>query len=219
MSMQWFRFYHEVLDDPKVQNLPPEDFKFWVNLLCLACRRNGKIPNLNDIAFGLRMELNACRTVVERLSNAGLIDTLNGGANGYHYAVHSWDKRQYKSDTSTTRVKRFRERFRNVDVTASETPPDTDTEQIKKKPSKKENPPSSDRGSRLPPDWMPSEHLEWKTEIEKFRDYWTSQPGIKGVKTDWNATWRNWIRRTKEKNPMPVDRPSRIGHIPSRNFV
>ena len=219
MSLQWFRFYHEVLDDPKVQNLPPEDFKFWVNLLCLVCRRNGKIPDLKEISFGLRVPENACRTVLERLSNAGLIDTRNGGPNGVHYAVHSWEKRQYKSDTSTDRVKRFRERYRNVSVTANETPPDTDTEQIKKKPSKKESLPSAARGTRLPPDWMPTEHLEWKTELEKFKDYWAAQPGLRGVKSDWPATWRNWIRRTKEKNLKPIDRPNRIGHIASRNFV
>ncbi len=35
-------------------------------------------------------------------------------------------------------------------------------------------------------------------ELEKFRDYWTAQPGQKGVKTDWSATWRNWARRAVE---------------------
>jgi len=128
MSLQWFRFYHEVLDDPKVQSLSPEDFKFWVNMLCLACRRNGKIPNLKDISFGLRITTDACQTVLERLSNAGLLDRANGGADGYHYAVHGWNKRQYKSDTSTERVKRFRKRFRNDAVTAYETGPDTETD-------------------------------------------------------------------------------------------
>ena len=33
--MNWFRFYHGALHDPKVQSLRPELFKFWVNLLCL----------------------------------------------------------------------------------------------------------------------------------------------------------------------------------------
>jgi phage terminase Nu1 subunit (DNA packaging protein) len=28
-----------------------------------------------------------------------------------------------------------------------------------------------------------------------FVDYWIAQPGQKGVKTDWDATWRNWMRR------------------------
>jgi hypothetical protein len=31
--------------------------------------------------------------------------------------------------------------------------------------------------------------------FDGFRDYWIAQPGQKGVKTDWTATWRNWVRR------------------------
>ena len=122
--MNWFRFYHEALDDPKVQKLDPPDFKIWVNLLCLACRHDGKLPPLEDIAFALRLDLIACRSVLDRLSIATLIDTPKGGAIGWRYAIHGWDKRQYKSDTSTDRVKRFRERSETV----SETPPDTDTD-------------------------------------------------------------------------------------------
>lgn len=36
-------------------------------------------------------------------------------------------------------------------------------------------------------------------EWEKFSDYWAAQPGQKGVKADWLATWRNWIRRNSEQ--------------------
>ena len=62
-------------------------------------------------------------------------------------------------------------------------------------------------GSRLPPDWQPSDEdkdfatksgVPWNSEAEKFRDYWSAQAGAKGRKTDWTATWRNWIRRAAE---------------------
>lgn len=33
--------------------------------------------------------------------------------------------------------------------------------------------------------------------FDSFRDYWVAQPGQKGVKTDWFATWRNWVRNQK----------------------
>lgn len=121
---RWFRFYEGALDDPKVQTLSGDDFKAWVNILCVACRQNGTLPNVAALAFMLRMDENACQTLVERLVNAGLIDRRNGGVNGAHYAPHGWDKRQYKSDGSSGRVKRFRERSKPV----TETPPDTDTE-------------------------------------------------------------------------------------------
>ena len=126
--LAWFRFYHEALDDPKVQCLDGDTFKHWVNLLCLCCRNGGLPRNVSQIAFSLRVPETVCLTVLERLSNAGLLDRANGGADGYHYAVHGWDKRQYKSDTSTERVKRFRKRFRNDAVTAYETGPDTETD-------------------------------------------------------------------------------------------
>ena len=64
------------------------------------------------------------------------------------------------------------------------------------------------RGSRLPKDWVPDTELaEWskaeRTDLDlrkvlmEFRDYWTSVAGQKGVKLDWDATWRNWVRNQK----------------------
>jgi hypothetical protein len=32
-------------------------------------------------------------------------------------------------------------------------------------------------------------------EAAKFRDYWLGVAGKQGTKLDWEATWRNWIRR------------------------
>lgn len=71
---------------------------------------------------------------------------------------------------------------------------------------------SAAKGGRLSPDWIPSPELEAWTqseapglhvprEVEKFRDYWLAQPGQKGVKLNWDATWRNWIRRNADSKP------------------
>ncbi|MEX7470162.1 hypothetical protein AB4Z39_10665 [Mycobacterium adipatum] len=68
---------------------------------------------------------------------------------------------------------------------------------------------SASRGSRIPDGWVPSPdviaqmrsdhpHIDHKVEHEKFLDYWRAQPGAKGRKSDWDATWRNWIRRAAE---------------------
>jgi predicted transcriptional regulator len=116
--------YDELLDDPKVQRLPAEDFRGWVNLLCLASRNDGKLPSLTDISFALRETLDTVSTLVERLRSAGLIERRSGGADGAYDAPYRWKERQYKSDTSTGRVKRFRERSKTV----AETPPETETE-------------------------------------------------------------------------------------------
>lgn len=71
---------------------------------------------------------------------------------------------------------------------------------------------TSKSGTRLPKDWTPSPELaDWTrreapaaanpTELETFRDYWTAQPGVRGRKLDWDATWRNWARRTNKTAP------------------
>lgn len=41
---------------------------------------------------------------------------------------------------------------------------------------------------------------------EKFADYWRQQPGVKGRKSDWSATWRNWIRTETERSPPAAPR-------------
>jgi hypothetical protein len=48
--------------------------------------------------------------------------------------------------------------------------------------------------------------------FDEFRDYWIAQPGQKGVKTDWDATWRNWVRR---QNAQKASRP--VIDIDARN--
>lgn len=45
-------------------------------------------------------------------------------------------------------------------------------------------------------DWDNADVL---AEFEVFKDHWIAQPGSKGVKTDWLATWRNWCRRSFRK--------------------
>jgi hypothetical protein len=39
--MKWLRLYSDVVSDPKVQRLPGEKFKAWVNLLCVASQHDG----------------------------------------------------------------------------------------------------------------------------------------------------------------------------------
>lgn len=74
----------------------------------------------------------------------------------------------------------------------------------------------------LPEEWEPreqdwaimAEHFPWvdlKKQTYSFRDYWTSQPPSKAKKTDWDATWRNWIRRAADYN-KPKEEPRTPRH-------
>lgn len=71
--------------------------------------------------------------------------------------------------------------------------------------------PPDPRGSRLPDDWALSDAVrEWsiaearappdliEREVAKFRDYWRAKAGKDGRKSDWNAAWRNWLRKAME---------------------
>jgi hypothetical protein len=79
---------------------------------------------------------------------------------------------------------------------------DTDTDTEKKRLGTT----ARSKGTRLPPDFAPDmkfaeEHGCGRMEFDKFRDYWDAVPGQKGVKLNWNATWRNWCRNAR---PSPV---------------
>ena len=62
----------------------------------------------------------------------------------------------------------------------------------------------------VPDDWIDfcnqeRPDLDPRKTFDAFRDYWIAQPGSKGVKADWTATWRNWIRNTRvSPNSQPA---------------
>jgi len=85
-----------------------------------------------------------------------------------------------------------------------ETETETETEREAEKKTEKRQ--KSNRGSRLPvdfvlpEDWIAFCQQERKDLIpakvfEEFKDYWISVPANKATRTDWLATWRNWVRR------------------------
>lgn len=124
----WLRLYVDVVNDPKVQKLAGNLFKTWVNLLCVAAKNEGNLPDTEECAYCLRTTTGRTDKAIQELIEAGLIDRTETGLR-----PHNWDGRQYRSDVSTPRVQRFREKHRNVSETVNETPPDradteTDTE-------------------------------------------------------------------------------------------
>ena len=72
-------------------------------------------------------------------------------------------------------------------------------------------------GSRLSGDWaLPDDWFAWTIEQgltpqeaydteARFRDYWIAVAGSKGVKLDWAATWRTWIRRNIDSKPKKIE--------------
>jgi hypothetical protein len=44
--------------------------------------------------------------------------------------------------------------------------------------------------------------IDVREETPKFCDYWRAMPGQRGVKLDWLATWRNWMREAQSRLPV-----------------
>ena len=72
---------------------------------------------------------------------------------------------------------------------------------------------TGNRGTRLPEGWTPAwsqanldveaasglTAAQLADQLDRFRDYWRGVAGAKGLKRDWDATWRNWVRRAVDK--------------------
>lgn len=94
---------------------------------------------------------------------------------------------------------------------------------LEKEKEKESKPKSRDAtATRLPADWKPDDvgiafckaerpDLNAESVADRFRDYWTAQPGAKGRKTDWPATWRNWVRN---ENAQKVAAQKQISDSP-----
>lgn len=219
-QIKWLRLYAEAVDDEKLRLLAFEDRWHFVALLC--CKAQGLLdpgdPLMRrKVAVKLGLAIRELEEAARRLEEVGLVDaeTLQPLA---------WDKRQFKSDDSTERVRAYRERMKrqgNVSATAQETETETETEEERERDANK--PPRSPRGSRLPADFPTDAEIAFcrqeRPDLDaallaaKFRDYWLGVPGAKGRKLDWPATWRNFVRSEFSRAPPARASPSRSDRL------
>lgn len=80
--------------------------------------------------------------------------------------------------------------------------------------------PRGGKGTRIPEpfvvdeamkDWAVERHMQpqWVVrQTERFVNYWTAMAGAKGVKTDWRATWRNWLLKAQDDAPATGPAPT-----------
>lgn len=130
--LPWFRLYTEIIDDEKLGLLAFEDRWHFVALLCL--KGKGVLDTESDLEMlrrkvALKMGLTCAEleNVAKRLSRMKLIDFET-------FQPIAWNDRQMQSDSSSERVKAYRERMKqgskqdmeqakrdgNVSVTAQE---------------------------------------------------------------------------------------------------
>ena len=133
--MDWFRLYGEFATDPKVQMLSEAMQRRLVMLFCLECSNGIETFHVTEretsIAFALRITEEALAETKEVFVRKGFIND--------DWTLCNWSKRQYVSDSSTARVKAYREK-KKAEAKRTETLPKrssnapeqnrTDTEQI-----------------------------------------------------------------------------------------
>ena len=168
----WIKLHKELLNDRAYMTLPTASKALAPLLWLLASEsKDGTFDaSLDELTFRLRMPESDIKTGLKHLIDKGFfVDDSNVLADRYQDAI-----------------------------------PETETEGESETKTEKSR--TATRGSRLPANWVPNKELaEWsKAErpdldlrkvLEEFRDYWTSVAGSKGVKLDWDATWRNWVRK------------------------
>jgi hypothetical protein len=99
-GLPWFRRYCEFAFDPKVQAMSETLQRRFIMFLCL--KGNGDIPGLNDVQLSgaLRISIDELQKTQKEFVSLGIITE--------NYDIPKWDERQYHSDSSTERVKKYR---------------------------------------------------------------------------------------------------------------
>lgn len=130
-KLQWWRAYSRMIDDDRLRLVAFEDRWHFVALCCLKCEGllDDQDPDLRmrRVAVKMGLQLRDLEEVHRRLFEVGLIDE--------NMSPKAWDELQYKSDTSSERVRKHRAKTKaskvkrpcNVSVTAPETETDTET--------------------------------------------------------------------------------------------
>lgn len=136
MANPWFRMYSEFSHDPKVQMMSEAMQRRYMMFMCLRCSNALVTLHETEIAFQLRISDEDMAQTKALFVAKGFIDD--------EFNLLNWDKRQFASDTSKTRVSKHRALQKekqsttsNTDVTLqkrNDNALDTDTDTDKKEP-------------------------------------------------------------------------------------
>lgn len=227
--MPWFKVDDSFPTHPKVLSISRKDRAAAVGLWTLAGGWCAAQLTDGHLAVHMVGELASSKRYADLLVTARLWERTDSG-----YVFHDWadwqpTRAQVEADRSAARdrMKRVRSRRSSPEQTANDartsegvrlTPsrPDptrgsTDVEPASGAPSG-----ARPRGTRIPDDFSIDDEMrgfgrqlgftDERTDAitAAFIDYWRGISGHRGVKLDWPATWRNWIRREAERNPRPV---------------
>jgi len=112
MANPWFRLYSEFCVDAKVQSLPEVMQRRLIMIFCLQCSDVLKTLSEEDIAFQLRISLDDLINTKDLFVKKGFITKS--------WAIINWDKRQFVTDSSAERQKKYREKLKQKEAKKKE---------------------------------------------------------------------------------------------------
>ncbi len=203
--MDWFRMKSGFRHNAKVQLLSDKLFRCYVNLLCLANEGTprGVLPTVEEIAYDLRLTVEEAGSVLDELTQRGLIDRVRGGK----MMPHNWSQHQRVWDDVADRQRQYRNRkaapgaalkgsgdaeplhnvLRNGDATSDV--------QNRTEQNRTDIPPIVPPGdSAVLPPKRATGHRSGTVEDRAFEEAWKMYPKRVGK----DATYRGWVRRVKE---------------------
>lgn len=221
--MTWFKVDDGFWSHPKTATLSDSALALWLRAGSYCCQ------HLTDgFVADAVLRLLGKRSAANELTAAGLWRRLDNG-----WSFHDWDEYQEIGETVKKRREQARDRQRRSresreESRSSSRVTDGVSHGVSSQPPTRPDPtPVTDvtglapqatprtRGTRLDPDWHPSQdvyteiraecpHVDLVEQHKQFVDYWTDKTGAGATKVSWVGTWRNWMRRA-ERDRRPAN--------------
>lgn len=162
-------------------------------------------PSMAQLIVKTGLSERGVRKSLRRLEDEGQLTSRQNPGKGVHYTVHP----------GTTCPPAQNAPRHHVPQTPARRAPNTSgtTNKPSQASPSRVTPASGKarRGTRLPEQWsLPDEWRAWAiaqrtdwppgrvdSEAERFADHFRAAAGSRGVKQDWAATWRNWVRNSE----------------------
>jgi uncharacterized protein YdaU (DUF1376 family) len=225
MANPWFQFYHSDWISG-TRRLSPTTRAIYVDILCMIYAASGPIIR-DDIGMAREcaVTLKTFKKSLSELLQTGKLKQV-GEQIFNEKAAKNIEKAEKKSkDSSRAANKRWSDfnqsnqsppdavalQTHEVGICVHDASTTTTTTIEERKEEPKKVLPKERRGYRLPDDFEPdaschavAEELcftnrQSQIEFENFKDYWKAMPGAAGLKLDWQATLRRWLRSSKTK--------------------
>jgi uncharacterized protein YdaU (DUF1376 family) len=217
-----FYYQHHIGDFIKdTVNLDDHQLTTYLRMLWVYYTEEKPFSNeVDDIAFAVRSDEKTVRLLLRHFFEKGVDKWHHNRCDREISEYHSKSEKARNSANArwnnANAMRTHSERNANATIFYANQEPRTNNQE----PNKYKK-----RGTRLPADCLLNP--EWsdfcKQErpdlvphkvFEEFKDYWIAQPGQKGVKTDWDATWRNWIRRQNiQKKTATEERRNQMSEL------